>query len=124
MSTCWDCKHLDKRTGGFQYCLLLGRRNVDANKDRCDEFDLETMTTPPLSPAAQAVLDAVNAVFEQAGTTRQGIAAALIAAADQMKQMRCHGGRAWTAEQAAAYDALSNAADHFLSLATELETHQ
>ena len=46
MPTCWGCKHLEKRTGGFQYCLLLGRRNVDANKDRCDEFDLEAMTTP------------------------------------------------------------------------------
>ena len=33
------------------------------------------------SPAAQAVLDAANSTFEQAGTTRQGIAAALRAAA-------------------------------------------
>jgi len=29
-----------------------------------------------LSPAAQAVLDAADSAFEQAGTTRQGIAAA------------------------------------------------
>ena len=36
-----------------------------------------------LSPAAQAVLDAANLVFSQAGTTAQGIAAALCAAADQ-----------------------------------------
>jgi hypothetical protein len=36
-----------------------------------------------LSPAAQAVLDAADSAFEQAGTTRQGIAAALRAAADQ-----------------------------------------
>jgi hypothetical protein len=34
-----------------------------------------------LSPAAQAVLDAADSAFEQAGTTRQGIAAALRAAA-------------------------------------------
>jgi hypothetical protein len=39
--------------------------------------------TKPLSPAAQAVLDAADSAFDQAGTTRQGIAAALQAAADQ-----------------------------------------
>ena len=34
---CWSCTHLEKRCGGFQYCLLSGgRRNVDANKDRCE----------------------------------------------------------------------------------------
>ena len=38
-----------------------------------------------LSPAAQAVLDAANSTFDQAGTTRQGIAAALCAAADQLR---------------------------------------
>jgi hypothetical protein len=84
MSTCWDCKHLDKRTGGFQYCLLLGRRNVDANKDRCDEFDLETMTTPPLSPAQKVRKAATDAYWlfhpDQA-------AALLIAAADQVARM-------------------------------------
>jgi hypothetical protein len=36
-----------------------------------------------LSPSAQTVLDAANMVFSQAGTTAQGIAAALRAAADQ-----------------------------------------
>jgi hypothetical protein len=38
-----------------------------------------------LSPQAQAVLDAADSAFDQAGTTRQGIAAALRAAADQCK---------------------------------------
>jgi hypothetical protein len=38
----------------------------------------------PLSPAAQAVLDAANMVFSQAGTTAQGIAAVLRAVADQV----------------------------------------
>jgi hypothetical protein len=38
----------------------------------------------PFSPAAQAVLDAADSAFDQAGTTRQGIAAALRAAADQV----------------------------------------
>jgi hypothetical protein len=42
------------------------------------------MTDQPLSPAAQAVLDAADSAFDQAGTTRQGIAAALRAAADQV----------------------------------------
>ncbi len=37
-----------------------------------------------LSPQAQAVLDAADSTLDQAGTTRQGIAAALRAAADQV----------------------------------------
>jgi hypothetical protein len=37
-----------------------------------------------LSPAAQAVLDAADSTFNQAGTTRQGIAAALQAAVDKV----------------------------------------
>ena len=42
MTDCWDCIHLEKRCGGFQYCLLNnGRRNVDANKDRCNEWTSE-----------------------------------------------------------------------------------
>ena len=42
MTDCWDCIHLEKRRGGFQYCLLNGGRiNVDANKDRCDEWEIE-----------------------------------------------------------------------------------
>jgi hypothetical protein len=36
--------------------------------------------TTELSPAAQAVLDAADEVFSNAGTTRQGLAAALRAA--------------------------------------------
>ena len=42
MNDCWDCIHLEKRNGGFQYCLLYGtRKNVDANKDRCGEWKVE-----------------------------------------------------------------------------------
>ena len=41
--------------------------------------------TKPLSPAAQAVLDAwVDQVYDQSGTNAQGLAAALVAAADQV----------------------------------------
>jgi hypothetical protein len=39
MTDCWSCLHLEKRCGGFQYCLLGGgRRNVDANRGRCDSY--------------------------------------------------------------------------------------
>ncbi len=37
-----------------------------------------------LSPQAQAVLDAADSTYDRAGTTRQGIAAALCAVADQI----------------------------------------
>ena len=41
--------------------------------------------TNPLSPAAQAILNAwVDQVYDQSGTTAQGLAAALQAAADQL----------------------------------------
>jgi len=40
--------------------------------------------TNPLSPAAQAVLDACDQAFNQCGTTAQGLAAALRAASDQV----------------------------------------
>jgi hypothetical protein len=43
-----------------------------------------------LTPAAQAVLDAADSAFEQAGTTRQGIAAVLRAAADQVVPVELH----------------------------------
>lgn len=41
MNDCWDCKHLEKRCGGFQYCLFFGRSNIYANKDRCYYFKRE-----------------------------------------------------------------------------------
>jgi len=81
-----------------------------------------------LSPAAQAVLDAFlnnyvcrpscNVAFE---ADRNGIAAALRAAADRVLLMRPHGGRAWTVEQAAAYDALTKASDLLNAIAAELD---
>ena len=37
-----------------------------------------------ISPAAQAVLDAANYVYDRAGTTGHGLAAALRAVADQV----------------------------------------
>lgn len=45
MMDCWNCIHLEKRCGGFQYCLLHdGRRNIDANHSRCENFKYETQT--------------------------------------------------------------------------------
>ncbi len=75
-----------------------------------------------LSPAAQAVLSAADSAFDQAGTTRQGIAAALRAAADQVvpePPMIVEGGRtyqeAWTAT---VHDDIRR---RFLAIAAELE---
>ncbi len=45
----------------------------------------------------------------------------LRAAADQVAKMRPHGGRAWSTEQATAYDTLTKAVDHLLAIAAELE---
>jgi hypothetical protein len=79
----------------------------------------------PLSPAAQAIWDAFNedeaGVFVDYGDK---LAAAFRAAADQVVLMRPHGGRAWTVEQAVAYDALTNAFDLLNAIASELEGRQ
>ena len=44
-----------------------------------------------LSPQAQAIIDAADEVFSNAGTTRQGLAAALRAAADQLLAVQWNG---------------------------------
>lgn len=68
----------------------------------------------PLSPRAQAVLDACNQTFDQCGTTAQGLAAALEAVADQVvPQCRmplwagCWGEATWTAQQDTRADLLA-----------------
>jgi hypothetical protein len=48
-----------------------------------------------LSPAAQAVFNAADSVFDEAGTTSQGIAAALRAAADQVAEEVTPGQSVW-----------------------------
>ena len=73
-----------------------------------------------LSPAAQAVLEVVTAA-PHCGSGRIKAAAALRAAADQVVLMRPTGGRAWTVEQAVAYDALTKAFDLLNAIAAELE---
>lgn len=49
MNDCWDCIHLEKRCGGFQYCFRYGRRNVDANKARCEDYQVIANPTKPMS---------------------------------------------------------------------------
>jgi hypothetical protein len=77
--------------------------------------------TTPLSPAAQAVLDAAldaAEVFVQAGTTRQCIAAAFRAAADREKLGPDH----WEGSRPDDYERGWNAAlRRITALATELD---
>jgi hypothetical protein len=83
----------------------------------------ETLMAESLSPAAQAVLDAYRSIWldEPLECDVECLAAALRAAADQVVLMRPHGGRAWTVEQATAYDALTKAFDLLNAIAAELE---
>jgi hypothetical protein len=71
-----------------------------------------------LSPAAQTVLDAANMVFSQAGTTAQGIAAALRALVDQLQLALPLGDTDADAGVFAAHHAIRTA---ILAIATELE---
>ena len=73
----------------------------------------------PLSPPAQAVLDAANMVFSQAGTTAQGIAAALHAAADQACPKANIEDIGYTHQNY--IDGWKDALDVILDIATELE---
>jgi hypothetical protein len=55
MNDCWECKHLEKRRGGDQYCLLYGRPlYVDANKARCRDYQVITNPTKP-APIKQSI---------------------------------------------------------------------
>ena len=75
-----------------------------------------------LSPADQIMI-AVTHVYQAHSDnppTRAVAAAVLAAAADQVVLMRPHGGRAWTVEQAAAYDALTNAFDLLNAIALDI----
>ena len=85
-------------------------------------------TKKVLSPAAQAVKDAAQELYADRMARKMAwpldlpvIAAALRAAADQVVLMRPTGGRAWTVEQAVAYDALTKAFDLLNAIAAELE---
>ena len=76
-----------------------------------------------LSPAAQAVLSAADSAFDQAGTTRQGIAAALRAAADQVvpEEESCEGGFSDSLEHQCRASERRLARAELLALAAELE---
>jgi hypothetical protein len=70
--------------------------------------------TKPLSPAARAVLNAADSAFDQAGTTRQGIAAALRAVVEQL-------GYSNVPEEFAHLRPLVIDSDDLLAIAAELE---
>ena len=88
--------------------------------------------TEPLSPAAQAVLDACDQAFDQCGTTAQGLAAALRAAAAAEPPLEINIPFAMVEEweriegvcasfYAAAEWGYKQALTHFLAIAAELE---
>jgi len=83
-----------------------------------------------LSPAAQAVLTAVtqqeycldpSEIPTEAARIGYALVPALRTVADQVALMRPHGGRAWTVEQANAYDALTKASNLLNTIADEME---
>ena len=76
--------------------------------------------TEPLSPVALAVLDACDQAFDQCGTTAQGLAAALRAAADQVvPEEPLHGGdQRWMYER----DTRQESRKKLLAIAAELES--
>ena len=102
------------------------------------------MTTPPLSPAAQAVLMAqakTGCIKEWAPCNdppchpadpdwngcnlcidRAGIAAAIRALVEQVAGIAPTGGRAWSEGQAASYAAITAAVRHMQSIAAELDS--
>jgi hypothetical protein len=74
------------------------------------------------SPAAQAVMNAADSAFDQAGTTRQGIAAALRAVVDQTITERLLNSELTAEGDVKARLLLIWARDRFRAIATELET--
>jgi hypothetical protein len=85
------------------------------------------MTTPrPLSPAAQAVLDAAyDASMSLPGDILDDVldiaAAAIRALVEQVAGIAPAGGREWSEGQAAAYAAITTAVRHIQSIAAELD---
>jgi hypothetical protein len=77
----------------------------------------------PLSPAAQAVLEAVDKVCVTAFLiTRRDVAAAAIRAlVAQVAGIAPAGGREWSEGQAAAYAAITTAVRHMQSIAAKLD---
>jgi len=72
-----------------------------------------------LSPAAQAVLDAANYIYDRAGTTGHGLAAALRAAADQVVPEQAE--PVGDSHDEARHDQWMRIRYRFLAIADELE---
>ena len=77
--------------------------------------------TKPLSPAAQAVLDACDQTFDQCGTTAQGLAAALRAAADQVAPSQQNYDEASHEFETVCLNGMAYAANELRAIAAELE---
>ena len=79
--------------------------------------------TQPLSPAAQAVLDAYNSGFDRpvAVHHKPRIAAVLRAAADEVAPMEYEG--IWTDGKILQYEKQDPVRDKLLAIADELEAH-
>ena len=73
-----------------------------------------------LSPQAQAIIDAADEVFSNAGTTRQGLVAALRATADQLLAVQWNGQIPADTEHQLG---INWARDALHVLANELEAH-
>jgi len=71
-----------------------------------------------LSPAAQAVLDAANAAYDDVATVREGTASALRAAADQVVPREAVKDRNWVSD---AYKQRMDTRAYLLAIADELE---
>jgi len=124
---------LDSEWPGYHtHFTPLGPMPIPANNTNQEVFSAAAQwgatCMTELSPQAQAVLDAVASQMEGGWISpdfipyeAKKIAAALRAAADRVLLMRPHGGRAWTVEQAAAYDALTKASDLLNAIAAELD---
>jgi hypothetical protein len=79
------------------------------------------MSTPPLSPAAQAVLDATRFEVNAECYAPWIAAAAIRALVEQVAGIAPAGGREWSEGQAAACAAITTAVRHMQSIAAELD---
>ena len=84
----WSTKYIETSMSFADLVNEAARWGADQELDACIEWlrykaNMEP-AIEPLSAAAQAVLDAANYVYDRAGTTGHGLAAALRAVVDQV----------------------------------------
>jgi len=65
MTDCWDCIHLEKRRGGFQYCLLNGGRiNVDLGNVSAKDRDKELLSINSGYDELRTVYNELKKIFD------------------------------------------------------------